>query len=68
MLTLGTLAREWMLARGRQRRILHLPAPGAFAAALRQGRNTTSPDPGYGRITWADWLRKTYAPHALAAA
>lgn len=68
VLTLGTLAREWMLARGRQRRIMHLPAPGAFAAALRQGRNTTSPDLGYGRITWADWLRKTYAPHKLAAA
>ena len=66
VLTLGALARDWMQARGRQRRIVHLPAPGAFAAALRQGRNT-SPDQRYGRITWADWLRKTYARPELAA-
>jgi uncharacterized protein YbjT (DUF2867 family) len=66
VLTLGAMARDWMRARGRQRRIVHLPAPGAFAAALRQGRNT-SPDQRYGLITWADWLRKTYARHELAA-
>jgi uncharacterized protein YbjT (DUF2867 family) len=67
VLTLGALAREWMQARGRQRRIMYLPKPGAFAAALRQGRNTC-PDQRYGRITWADWLRRTYTPHELAAA
>ena len=61
VLTLGVLARDWMQARGRQRRIVYLPMPGAFAAALRQGRNTC-PDQRYGQITWADWLRKTYAP------
>ncbi len=67
VLTLGALARDWMRARGRQRRMMHLPIPGGFAAALRQGRNTC-PDQRYGRITWADWLRKTYARHELAAA
>jgi len=67
VLTLGALARDWMRARGRQRRMMHLPMPGGFAAALRQGRNTC-PDQRYGRITWADWLRKTYARHELAAA
>jgi len=67
VLTLGALARAWMLARGRQRRIVYLPMPGAFAAALRQGRNTTSPEQRYGQITWADWLRKTYAPRTTMA-
>jgi uncharacterized protein YbjT (DUF2867 family) len=65
VLTLGAMARGWMQARGRQRRIVYLPMPGAFAAALRQGRNTC-PDQRYGRITWADWLRKNYGWHKLA--
>jgi uncharacterized protein YbjT (DUF2867 family) len=59
VLMLGTLARDWMQALRRRRRIVYLPMPGAFAAALRQGRNTC-PEQRYGRITWADWLRKTY--------
>jgi uncharacterized protein YbjT (DUF2867 family) len=66
VLTLGAMARDWMRARGRQRRVVHLPLPGQFAAALRQGRNTC-PNQRYGRITWADWLLETYAPQALAA-
>jgi uncharacterized protein YbjT (DUF2867 family) len=67
VLTFGALARAWIEARGRQRRIVHLPLPGSFAAALRQGSNTC-PDQRYGRITWAEWLRKTYARPELAAA
>jgi uncharacterized protein YbjT (DUF2867 family) len=66
VLTLGEMARDWMRARGRQRRMVYLPMPGGFAAALRQGHNT-SPSQRYGRITWADWLRTTYAPHTTMA-
>ena len=67
VLTLGAMARDWMQARGRLRRLVYLPMPGGFAAAVRRGRNTC-PDQRYGRITWADWLRKTYAPHELVTA
>ena len=67
VLTFGSMAREWMAARGRPRRIVHLPMPGGRAAALRSGRNTC-PDQRYGRITWAEWLRTTYAQPELAAA
>jgi uncharacterized protein YbjT (DUF2867 family) len=67
VLTLGAMARDWMQARGLQRRIFHLPLPGGFAAALRRGSNT-SPEQHYGRITWAEWLRKTYAPHTTMPA
>jgi uncharacterized protein YbjT (DUF2867 family) len=66
VLTLGTMAHDWMQARSRQRRIVHVPMLGGFAAALRQGRNTC-PEQRYGRITWADWLRKTYTPPATIA-
>jgi uncharacterized protein YbjT (DUF2867 family) len=59
VLTLGAMARAWMAARGRPRRVIHLPLPGGFASALRQARNTC-PDQRYGRITWADWLRENY--------
>jgi uncharacterized protein YbjT (DUF2867 family) len=59
VLALGAMARPWMDARGRPRRIIHLPLPGGFAAALRQARNTC-PDQRYGQISWADWLRENY--------
>jgi uncharacterized protein YbjT (DUF2867 family) len=59
VLTLGAMARAWMAARGRPRRLIHLPLPGGFATALRQAHNTC-PDQRYGRITWADWLRENY--------
>jgi uncharacterized protein YbjT (DUF2867 family) len=67
VLTLGAMARAWIGARARQRRIIHLPLPGGFATALRQGRNTC-PDQRYGRITWTEWLRKAYERPELAAA
>jgi uncharacterized protein YbjT (DUF2867 family) len=66
VLAFGDMARAWIAARGRRRRIFHLPLPGKFAAALRQERNTC-PDRRYGRITWAEWLQKTYAPREVVA-
>jgi uncharacterized protein YbjT (DUF2867 family) len=62
----GEIARAWLAARGMERRVVHLPLPGGFAAALRHGYNTC-PDQPYGRITWAEWLRKTYARGEVAA-
>jgi uncharacterized protein YbjT (DUF2867 family) len=65
VLTLGAMARDWIRARVRQRRIVHVPLPGAFAAALRRGGNTC-PNQRYGHITWTDWLQETYAQYAPA--
>jgi uncharacterized protein YbjT (DUF2867 family) len=60
VLTFGAMARAWMQARGKRRRIVHLPLPSRFATALRQGRNTC-PDRRYGQISWAEWLQETYS-------
>ena len=59
ILTLGELARSWLLARGRTRRIVHLAMPGAQAAAFRQGLHT-APEHKDGSITWQVWLDKEY--------
>jgi uncharacterized protein YbjT (DUF2867 family) len=63
VLTLGAMARAWLKARGKSRRIIHMPLPGAFAAAMRQGRLTT-PGQRHGLISWADWVGGTYAQAA----
>ena len=59
ILTLGELARTWLLAQKRTRRIVHIAIPGAQAAAFRQGLHT-APDQKFGRITWQLWLDKEY--------
>lgn len=41
--------------RGRPRRTLRLPLPGATARAFRQGLNTC-PDRKVGTVTWAQYL------------
>lgn len=53
------LARSWLRAQGRMRRILQVPLFGKEAAAFRQGVNTT-PAHKDGRITWQQWLDKEY--------
>ncbi len=58
----GEIARTWLLAQKRMRRIVHLPIPGKTAKAFRQGLHTT-PDLKYGRVTWQQWLDKTYGSH-----
>lgn len=58
VLRLGDMARQWLAARGRSRRIAPIPALGRFASALREGYSTC-PEQRYGRITWAQWLRST---------
>jgi uncharacterized protein YbjT (DUF2867 family) len=61
VLTAGEMARAWAEVQGRRRRILHLPLPGNVARGFRRGHNTC-PDHTAGMITWAQWLRQTYAP------
>ncbi len=53
----GELAHHWLAARGEVRRIVRLPIPGRFAAALRAGYNTV-PDRPSGTITWEAWLSR----------
>jgi uncharacterized protein YbjT (DUF2867 family) len=57
--TLGELARTWAEARRLRRRIVHLPLPGKIAAGFRAGDNC-APENAYGRVTWADWVRRKY--------
>jgi uncharacterized protein YbjT (DUF2867 family) len=59
VLTLGQLARTWLAVRGMQRRLVHLPLPGQFVAAVRQGA-LTCPEQRSERLSWAEWLRWTY--------
>jgi uncharacterized protein YbjT (DUF2867 family) len=63
ILTWGEIARAWLAAQKRVRRIVHLPLPGKTASAFRRGVHTT-PEHKHGRITWAQWLDKTYGEQA----
>jgi len=65
VLRMDDLAAAWLAARGQRRRIVPQRLPGAFAAAVRQGRLTT-PNRRYGTITWAEWLQTAYAPPEMA--
>ena len=62
---LGELACAWAEIRGLRRRLIRLPLPGSVAAGFRRGLNTT-PENAYGRVTWADWLRKRYGSRSQA--
>ena len=60
VLTLGDMARTWLEARHERKRILKMPLPGKTARGIRQGK-LTCPNEKRGIITWADWIRETYA-------
>lgn len=55
VLTWGEMAAPWKAARGIRKPTVHLPLPGALAAAFRAGKNTS--DGERGTIRWRDWLR-----------
>ena len=55
--SLGELAQTWTEARGIRRFLIHLPTLGKVVAAYRHGYNT-APQHGYGKITWAEWVRR----------
>lgn len=60
VLTFKEMLREWKQARGSHRLVLHLPIPGGFSAAFRNGL-LTSPDIHVGKTTWAQWLHQRYS-------
>ena len=61
LLTWGEMAAAWKAARGIRRPTVHLPLPGALAAAFRAGRTTLRHGGERGTIRWEDWLRDTIA-------
>jgi uncharacterized protein YbjT (DUF2867 family) len=60
VLTFKEMLREWKQARGSHKLVLHLPIPGKFSAALRNGV-LTAPNARVGNMTWAQWLRGRYS-------
>lgn len=58
VLNAGEAARAWQAARGMRRAIVRLPLPFDCAANFRQGAHITPNK--VGKITWADWLQRTY--------
>lgn len=63
--TLGSLAEQWLEARGRRRPIIHLPLPGKTATAFRRGY-ITCPEHKDGVITWEEWLQEMYGQNRAA--
>jgi uncharacterized protein YbjT (DUF2867 family) len=61
VLAADEMAKAWLAVRGQRRRILYLPLPGKVTRGFRRGYNTC-PDHKDGAVTWAEWLRRTYAP------
>jgi uncharacterized protein YbjT (DUF2867 family) len=51
------LARSWMRARGRSRRVVLLPIAGRIARAFEAGVNLC-PDHADGKVTWETWLAR----------
>ncbi|GAA5050025.1 NAD(P)H-binding protein [Nocardia callitridis] len=58
VLTLGQMVDQWRSVRGRPRRTLRVPIPGALARSLRAGRNT-APEHLDGTRTWRDYVAST---------
>jgi uncharacterized protein YbjT (DUF2867 family) len=54
---MGDLARQWLRASGLRRPRLRIRIPGAFGAALREGR-LTDPTRAVGTTTFADWAAR----------
>jgi uncharacterized protein YbjT (DUF2867 family) len=53
--TLPDLARSYLKATGRRRRVVEVPVPGKAARALREGA-LLAPDQTYGEIRWEEFL------------
>jgi uncharacterized protein YbjT (DUF2867 family) len=59
--TLPDLARSYLKATGRPRRIVEVPVPGKAARALREGAQLT-PGQTYGEVRWEEFLDGTLRP------
>jgi uncharacterized protein YbjT (DUF2867 family) len=53
--TFADLARSYLAAAGRRKRVVEVPVPGKIARALREGAQT-APDHRYGEIRWEEFL------------
>jgi uncharacterized protein YbjT (DUF2867 family) len=60
VLTFKEMLREWKQARGSHKLVLHVPIPGKFSAAGRNGL-LTAPNARVGQMTWAQWLHRRYS-------
>ena len=58
---LPDLARSYLKATGRRRRVVEVPVPGKAARALREGA-LLAPDQTYGEIQWEEFLDGTLRP------
>lgn len=58
---LDELARAWLAATGRRRRIISVPLPGRTVKAYRAG-SALAPDRAVGTTTWEAWLAARYTP------
>ena len=56
--TLPDLARSYLKATGRRRRVLEVPVPGRAARALREGAQLAPGQP-YGELRWEEFLSQT---------
>ena len=59
VLSLGQMARGWLEAQHLNKPIWHLPAVGSTLRAVGQG-HLTNPQAEQGRVTWEEWLNRTY--------
>jgi uncharacterized protein YbjT (DUF2867 family) len=66
VLTWGEMARPWKAARGIRKPTVHLPLPGALAAAFRAGKNTVRGGGEHGTVRWEAWLRDNPVPRRAA--
>ena len=57
VLTSAELARTYLEATGREKRLVELPLPGRAARAWREGAQLC-PDQAYGKIRWEEFLRE----------
>lgn len=59
VLTFKDMLRDWKQARDSHKPVLHLPIPGKFSAAWRNGL-LTAPNARVGRFIWTQWLQRRY--------
>ncbi len=65
VLTVKELAQTWLWVRGMRRLVLPVHVPGAAAAGFRRGEHTC-PQNRQGRVTWREWVERTYEKPANA--
>ncbi len=67
VLSSAELARAYLDAAGRRKRLVELPVPGRAARAVREGAQIC-PDRACGRIRWEEFLHETFQRQRTAGA